>query len=70
MLCTSNSGKTVRFTLWNQDAQNFRKQEYEKAEKPTIIAISSCLVKEYGGKFNTLSLSFSLLTLSFNICLN
>ena len=44
-----NSGHTVRFTLWNQDAYAFRSDEYERAEKPVIIAVSSCLVKYYGG---------------------
>lgn len=50
VLCCTNSGHTIRFTLWNQDAHAFRQTEYEKAEKPVIIAVSSCLVKNYGGK--------------------
>ena len=50
LLCNSNNGHTVCFTLWNQDAHTFRQAEYEKAEKPVIIAVSSCLVKNYGGK--------------------
>ena len=45
-----NSGRTVRFTLWNQDAHAFRKTEYDQAEKPIIITVTSCLVKDFGGK--------------------
>lgn len=48
LLRNYNSGHTVRFTLWNQDAHTFRQAEYEKAEKPVIIAVRSCLVKNYG----------------------
>lgn len=56
ILCRSNSGHTVRFTLWNQDAHDFKKIEYEKAEQPVIIAVSSCFVKNYGGNMITLNL--------------
>lgn len=32
-------------------------KEYEDSQKPTTIAVSSCVVKTYGGKQNTLYLS-------------
>ena len=41
---------TVRFTLWNQKAKDFDMKEYEEAEKPATIAVTSCIVKVYGGE--------------------
>ena len=49
-----NSGHSVRFTLWNEKARNFKTKEYEEAEKPAVIAVTSCVVKTYGGKILTL----------------
>ena len=40
---------SVRFTLWNQKARDFNMKEYEEAQKPAIIAVTSCIVKIYGG---------------------
>ena len=52
-----NRGMTVRFTLWNEKARDFNMKEYEESEKPVTIAVSSCIVKTYGGKQTTLYLS-------------
>lgn len=43
-------GDSVRFTLWNEKARGFDVDEYERAAKPTVMALSSCWVKTYGGK--------------------
>ena len=48
---------TVRFTLWNKKAKDFNMKEYEESEKPATIVVTSCIVKIYGGKQNTLCLS-------------
>ena len=40
----------MRFTLWNEKAKGFDVDEYERAAKPTVMALSSCWVKAYGGK--------------------
>ena len=53
----------MRFTLWNENAHCFRKTEYEQAEKPVIMAVSSCLVKDYGGKHLNWYLTLCLLRL-------
>ena len=45
---------TVRFTLWNEKARSFNMQEYEESEKLATIAVTSCTVKNYGGKYTTL----------------
>ena len=42
-------GDTVRFTLWNENARAFDRDAYEKEAKPTVMAVSSCWVKTYGG---------------------
>ena len=44
-------GDTIRFTLWNEKARGFNVEEYEKEPKPTVMAVSSCWVKTYGGNF-------------------
>ena len=44
-------GDTLRFTLGNEKARVFNVEEYEKEPKPTVMAVSSCWVKTYGGNF-------------------
>ena len=44
-------GDTLRFTLWNEKARSFNIEEYEKEPKPTVMAVTSCWVKTYGGNF-------------------
>ncbi|GJY46764.1 nucleic acid-binding, OB-fold protein, partial [Tanacetum coccineum] len=43
------SGNIIRLTLWHEKALTFNVQEYEAMEKPVIIAVSSCLVKQFNG---------------------
>ena len=64
-----NRGMTVRFTLWNQKAKDFDMKEYEEAEKPATIVVTSCIVKVYGGEQNTLSLSTVIAYKDTNHCI-
>lgn len=41
----------MTFTLWNEKARTFNTDAYEDAAKPTIMVVSSCWVKTYGGNF-------------------
>ncbi|GKD98510.1 nucleic acid-binding, OB-fold protein [Tanacetum coccineum] len=43
------SGNIIRLTLWHEMALSFNVREYEEMEKPVIIAVSSCLVKQFNG---------------------
>ena len=40
----------MRFALWNEKDRGFDVDEYERAAKPTVMAVSFCWVKPYGGK--------------------
>ncbi|GJU35943.1 DNA helicase [Tanacetum coccineum] len=46
---TFYSGNIIRLTLWHEMALNFNVREYEAVEKPVIIAVSSCWVKQFNG---------------------
>ncbi|PWA48637.1 nucleic acid-binding, OB-fold protein [Artemisia annua] len=37
----------VPFTLWNEDADNFKEDEYAQMKQPVILAVSSCYLKRY-----------------------
>ncbi|GJY08663.1 nucleic acid-binding, OB-fold protein, partial [Tanacetum coccineum] len=43
------SGNIIRLTLWHEMALNFNVTEYEAMEKPIVIAVSSCWVKQFNG---------------------
>lgn len=45
------SNKVVVFTLWNENADNFEEEEYASMQQPVIMAVSSCYLKTYGGKY-------------------
>ncbi|PWA52273.1 hypothetical protein CTI12_AA448170 [Artemisia annua] len=40
----------VPFTLWNDDAENFKEAEYAQMKQPVILAVSSCYLKRYAGQ--------------------
>ncbi|PWA65074.1 DNA helicase PIF1, ATP-dependent [Artemisia annua] len=40
----------VLFTLWNDKADGFEEEEYNKMPKPVVLAVSSCYLKTYGGQ--------------------
>ncbi|GJT11731.1 nucleic acid-binding, OB-fold protein [Tanacetum coccineum] len=43
------SGNIIGLTLWHEMALNFNMQEYEAMEKPVVIAVSSCWVRQFNG---------------------
>nr|GEZ73628.1 reverse transcriptase domain-containing protein [Tanacetum cinerariifolium] len=42
-----NSGNIVMFTMWDELAKHFNKEEIQKISPPIIIAVSSCRVTKY-----------------------
>ncbi|GKA94822.1 DNA helicase [Tanacetum coccineum] len=40
-------GNVVEFTMWDDLAKQFNKEEIEKLSRPIIIAVSSCKVSKY-----------------------
>ena len=45
------SNNVVIFTLWNEKADNFEEDDYMRMQKPVVLAVSSCYLKTYGGKY-------------------
>nr|GEU32878.1 DNA helicase [Tanacetum cinerariifolium] len=43
------SGNVIGLTLWHDMALNFNLREYEAMEKPVVIAVSSCWVRQFNG---------------------
>ncbi|GJX42382.1 DNA helicase, partial [Tanacetum coccineum] len=43
------SGNIIGLTLWHEMALNFNLREYEAMEKPVVIAVSSCWVRQFNG---------------------
>ncbi|PWA84242.1 hypothetical protein CTI12_AA161140 [Artemisia annua] len=44
------NNNVVLLTLWNEEADGFKEEEYKKMPQPVILAVSSCYLKTYGGQ--------------------
>ncbi|PWA97444.1 nucleic acid-binding, OB-fold protein [Artemisia annua] len=44
------NNNVVLFTLWNEQADSFKEEEYTQMRQPVILAVSSCYLKRYGGQ--------------------
>ncbi|PWA61429.1 hypothetical protein CTI12_AA168140 [Artemisia annua] len=44
------NNNVVLFTLWNEDADNFKEAEYMQMQPPVILAVRSCYIKRYAGQ--------------------